>query len=218
MPVALAEFQTSIDEAGVAATSPHADDFPPAAAAEKVAEAAAESVAGEDEAAAAMIEPEPPQPEEAAEEEEHAVVAYSPEPPRDEDLPHFRPRSPTIREFFATLGSRRPPSQGAGQSITAHAGLPSAEPRAAEREEDLPLATDAFTSLFADSPVSEEDSRAAFALNAAMSGTGHNPNPSSARTSPPQPAPAVPDQVEQTKESEEDIRRFREWLDGLADS
>ena len=111
----------------------------------------------------------------------------------------------------------RPPSRDAGPSITAHNAASSPPPQATESEEGLPLATDAFTSLFADNPVSEEDTRAAFALNAALSGTAHNPNPSTVRTSPPQPAPAVPD-PEQSKESEEDIRRFREWLDGLADS
>ena len=95
-----------------------------------------------------------------------------------------------------------------------------APPAAEEQPEDLPLATDAFSSLFADAPpVSEEDTRAAFALSGALSSTAHNPNPSTLRTSPPRPAPAVPEQPsEETRESEEDIRRFREWLDGLADS
>ena len=215
MPVALAEVQTSIDEAGVAATSPHADDFPPAASADQVA-AAAEPFAAEDEAAEAMSAPEVEETEAiAAEPEESAVVAYSPEPPRDEDLPHFTPRTQTIREFFAALGAHRPSSRES--SITARAAIPKTPPRN-ETVEDLPLATDAFSSLFPDAPVSEEDTRAAFALSGALSGTAHNPTPPTVRTSPPKPVPPVTDAPDQTKESEEDIRRFREWLDGLADS
>jgi tetratricopeptide (TPR) repeat protein len=346
LPVALGEIQTSIDEAGVAATSPHHEDFPPAASEEQLAEP--EPPGAEDEAAAAMVELEPvaeagqpsadertapatesatgeedvsptaeaisppaersaPAAEEggalveefaplaeesepvaeesgpvaeepapvaeepapvaeefapfaedsapvveefapvvdeappvaeefapvaeahapAAEEiepyaavasedesEESAVVAYSPEPPRDEDLPHFKPRTPTIREFFATLGAYRPSTRD--QSITARAAIPDYASK--DPAEDLPLAADAFSTLFPDSPVSEEDSRAAFALSGAMSGTAHNPTPSTVRTSPPKPVPPVTDAPDQAQESEEDIRRFREWLDGLADS
>ena len=216
MPVGLGEVQTTIDEAGVAATSPHADDFPPAAPPDELAVASAGSTAAEDEAAEAMGVPDVEEvTEDAAPEEGSPVVAYSPEPPRDEDLPHFKPRTPTIREFFITLGAHRPSSRES--AITAHAATPSARQRD-EAVEDLPLATDAFSSLFPDEPVSEEDTRAAFALSGALSGTAHNPTPSTVRTSPPKPVPPVTDPPDQTKESEEDIRRFREWLDGLADS
>jgi hypothetical protein len=218
-PATPADASTALDEAGAAATSLNEADFPPASDAGEAEGSAAKEV-GEDEAEAAMIEPEPAAPADfdASDGDDRAVVAYSPEPPKDGDLPHFTPRGPTVREFFAALGAYRPPSAG-GRPITASAAAPAAPPRQ-DSPEDLPLATDAFSSLFADAPpVSEEDTRAAFALSGALSSTAHNPNPSSLRTSPPQPAPAVPDQPsEETRESEEDIRRFREWLDGLADS
>ena len=179
-----------------------------------VAEEAPEPAAREDDAAAAMVEPAAA--DVAADSGEHAVVAYSPELPRGEDLPHFKPKVPTIREFFTALGARKPPSHSAGHPITARAAIPGET--AAPQLEDLPLATDAFAAMFGDETVAEEDTRAAFALSGALSGTGHNPTPTSLRTSPPMPAPAIDDADAQTQESEEDIRRFREWLDGLADS
>ena len=227
-PVALGEFQTSIDEAGAAASSSDDESFPPAEEAaafegtESVADAGttdetAEALAWEDEAAAAMVQP--TLPETAEDTGEHAVVAYSPELPRGEDLPHFTPKVPTIREFFTTLGARKPPSSEAGQHITARAAIPGeGAPPSAPQLEELPLATDAFGAMFGDEPVAEDDTRAAFALSGALSGTGHNPTPTSLRTSPPLPSPAVEEPDTQTQESEDDIRRFREWLDGLADT
>ena len=211
LPVALGEVQTNIDEAG----APPIEIPEPVVDGEKAA--AEEPAAAEVPAAAehpSAIE-EPLAAEEPQQEEESAVVAYSPEPPRDEDLPHFKPRTPTIREFFATLGAHRPSSRDG--SITARAAIPDL-PATTESSQDLPLAADAFGALFPDAPVSEEDTRAAFALSGAISGTAHNPTPSTVRTSPPKPVPPVTDAPEQTQESEEDIRRFREWLDGLADS
>ncbi|MEO8578250.1 MAG: hypothetical protein ABI556_16185, partial [Gemmatimonadales bacterium] len=147
------------------------------------------------------------------EDNEPHLVAYSPQPPDDEDLAHYEPKGPTVREFFATLGARRPPSQETAQSFTARAAVPSHE-----NPSDYPLAASAFADLFPDSTIAEEDTRAAFALSGAMSATPAGPeNPSAAETkrnTP--PSPAVP--VENAQESEEDIRRFREWLDGLAES
>ncbi len=251
LPVALGEFQTSIDEAGMAATSPHDSEITPAAdpeVAAPMAESEPEPEADEefrgDEAAAAMasgqpapddaesVEP-PVEPDsgslatfggpgdewgvEEPETMESEVVAYSPELPAPEDLPHYNPKSPTIREFFATLGARRPPDRGAAESFTARAAVPAA-PKELPAD-DLPLATEAFDSLFPDDPpASEADTRAAFALSGALSGATHNPVPSSLRTSPPRPTPAVTEPSSEAQESEDDIRRFREWLDGLADS
>jgi tetratricopeptide (TPR) repeat protein len=142
-----------------------------------------------------------------AEDEGSGVVAYSPEPPREEELPHYTPRQPTVREFFATLGARRPPAPEPAQSFTARAALPG---------DPLPLATDAFAGLFGETEVKEEDTRAAFALSGAMSGKAHTPSPTTVQTSPPRPSPAIPDAAVPAQESEEEIRRFREWLDGLA--
>ena len=149
-----------------------------------------------------------PEPEDASH-----VVAYSPQLPEEEDLPHYAPKGPTVREFFAALGAFRP-SERAGSSITAHAGIPAA-PEAPAADE-YALANDAFTTMFADSPVSEEDSRAAFALSGAL---GASEPASAALTAPQEPqSPPEPATPAPTQESEEDIRKFREWLDGLADS
>jgi tetratricopeptide (TPR) repeat protein len=153
--------------------------------------------------------------------EESGVVAYSPEAPAEHELPHFVPKRTTVREFFATLGAMRPPSQDAARSFTARAAIPTVAQTddAGDEEvvEDLPLATDAFADLFPESTASEEDTRAAFALSGALSATQHTPVLSSVQTSPPQPEPAAP-AAEASEESEEDIRRFREWLEGLAES
>lgn len=159
--------------------------------------------------AEAPVEPEPVTEEPV--EPEHAFVAYSPQPPQGDELPHFAPKGPTVREFFAALGSFRP-SAREGSSITAHAAMPSAPEPAA----DFPLATDAFSNLFGDTPVSEDDSRAAFALSGALGGA----QPAPAAPTPAKPAAQVeaPVPTTTTQESEEDIRRFREWLDGLQES
>lgn len=153
---------------------------------------------------------------EAEEEPEDAshVVAYSPQLPEEENLPHYAPKGPTVREFFAALGAFRP-SARPGSSITAHAGIPS--PQAEPASTEYPLASDAFASLFSDSPVSDEDSRAAFALSGAL---GASEPTSAALTAPQEPQPPSEPVASpaSTQESEEDIRRFREWLDGLADS
>jgi tetratricopeptide (TPR) repeat protein len=179
--------------------------------------------------------PEEEAPSEAEPEPEH-FVAYSPQPPDDDDLPHYTPVGPTIREFFATLGAHRPPANGSGVSFTARAAVPDidAEPPSYEpadtasedvvagevdeqQPDEFPLVSDAFANLFPDSPVSEDDSRAAFALSGALSSQPDQP-PARPYATPPAPAPAVEAQPAATQESEEDIRRFREWLDGLAES
>ncbi len=190
-------------------------------------------------------------PEEVAEKDEYEpepepetehFVAYSPQPPEEEDLPHYKPPGPTIREFFATLGARRPPESGSAASFTAHAmvpeidalpevddmaewhdeeSLPESAPEEARPVDEFPHVSDAFANLFPDSPISEEDTRAAFALSGALS-SQPAPNVMLTDLPPTTPAPAssasaleVP---QAAQESAEDIRRFREWLDGLADS
>jgi hypothetical protein len=222
-PEAISAHEVVSDEEDVAETVPEAeDDAAIAAELEPIAAAEPETVvAAEPEAEA---EPEPVATPEIVpympvatgypeagdvEEETPGVVAYSPEPPPEDELPHFTPRQPTVREFFATLGSRRPPAAEAAQSFTARAAIPG---------EDLPLATDAFAGLFGEAPVAEEDTRAAFALTGAISGKAHSPVHPRVQTSPPRPSPAIPDEPAAQAESEEDIRRFREWLDGLAQS
>jgi tetratricopeptide (TPR) repeat protein len=133
-------------------------------------------------------------------------------PTRDE--PRAEPdgiaaRQPSIREFFATLGRRRPPRpsssggsrSGNNQPADTRAPLGAAAPSAS------------LDTVFAGATVSPSDARAASRLAGAFSGaTG------SSRTNPPTPpvpTPRVNPRVPQTQESEEDVAKFRAWLDGL---
>ena len=174
-----------------------------------VAEPEPEIVAAEPEFVAAgqeIVDAEP-------EDERAHFVAYAPEIPDEKDLAHYTPTGPTIREFFGSLGSRRPPTRTPTQSFTARAAVPSVDSPIRDEHPPLP---DAFSGLFPNATVSDEDSRAAFALSGAMSGSppgSHAPVPFKESIQAPLPAPPEPGQ-----ESEEDIRRFREWLDGLAES
>ena len=129
----------------------------------------------------------------------------------------------TVREFFATLGSARPPVRDLEHPAAPpeSVGVPS-EPEPAEESsepEEYPIADDAFANLFAGVPANAEDSRAAAVLSGAVAHGAPFATPLSTPTSPP---PRVSQQNREggppAEESEEDIRRFREWLDGLADS
>ena len=186
--------------------APAAEDLAEEPAQESVSAVASQAV-GDDSYDSYEYEYEP-EPEDASH-----VVAYSPQLPQDEDLPHYAPKGPTVRDFFAALGAFRP-SAKKGSSITANAGMPAPQPE--NEEPDHIQQDDSLASLFADSEVSDEDSRAAFALSGAL---GASEPTSAAITAPqePQPPAEAPTPVA-TQESEEDIRRFREWLDGLADS
>jgi tetratricopeptide (TPR) repeat protein len=130
------------------------------------------------------------------------------------------PRELTVREFFATLGSIRAPIAEPPGGDAAGQSQPS-EPAAVETPpvvEPYRFADDAFANLFADSPASAEDSRAAAALSSAVAHGAPFSTPSHATPTAPRETP-VPRGAEQSaKESEEDIRRFREWLDGLTES
>jgi tetratricopeptide (TPR) repeat protein len=194
------------------------------------------SAAGEFEAASAE-EPETEQPptleaEPALEEEpastlEEAIAQADAEiqsepdiePAQVEETPLEEPvRGITIREFFATLGSMRPPTANGEDAYAPEQEESAAEAQPSE-DQQYPYADDAFASLFQDAPVSAEDSRAAAALSSAVA---HKP-PAAGISTPAESRPArqadESTTSEQTmQESEEDIRRFREWLDGLANS
>jgi len=102
-------------------------------------------------------------------------------------------RQPSIREFFATLGRRRPPRpSGASPRATA---APSAS----------------LDAVFAGATVSSADSRAATTLAGAFSASARGSTPPPPSSSPtPRSNPRM-----QTHESEEDVAKFRAWLDGL---
>ena len=129
----------------------------------------------------------------------------------------------TVREFFATLGSARPPLRDVEQrAVPPESVAAASEPEQAEESsepEQYPIADDAFANLFTGVPANAEDSRAAAVLSGAVAHGTPFATPLSTPTS---PAPRVPQQGRESgppaEESEEDIRRFREWLDGLADS
>jgi tetratricopeptide (TPR) repeat protein len=141
------------------------------------------------------------------------------------------PREMTVREFFATLGSMRPPLKEPGGGTEPIADVASVTGESSDVEtpptdEPYPIADDAFANLFGDAPISPEDNRAAAALSGAMAHGAPFSTPLTPAGPPPPPSPppprrdaAVPRASDQpTQESEEDIRRFREWLDGLAES
>ncbi|MGZ3556772.1 MAG: tetratricopeptide repeat protein [Gemmatimonadaceae bacterium] len=120
-------------------------------------------------------------------------------------------RQPSVREFFATLGRRRPPrstaspggnSRPPGNMTSDIAPTPGGAPTSASLD-----------AVFAGATVSAADSRAASRLAGAFSGAA-----GTSRTSPPTPpvpTPRVNPRVPQAQESEEDVAKFRAWLDGL---
>src|SRR2546423_15382012 len=119
-------------------------------------------------------------------------------------------RQPSIKEFFATLGRRRAPRpSGAGGG--GRAG------NSAQNEPPSPLATAApgasLDAVFAGATVNPSDSRAASRLAGAFSsvpGGGSRTPPT-----PPMPTPRVNPRMPHSQESEEDVAKFRAWLDGL---
>lgn len=134
------------------------------------------------------------------------------------------PREMTVREFFATLGLMRPPLNEPGGGTEPIADVASVTGESPDVEippadEPYPVADDAFASLFGDAPISPEDSRAAAALSGAVAHGAPFSTPLTPAGPPPLSDAAAPRASDQpTQESEEDIRRFREWLDGLAES
>jgi hypothetical protein len=132
-------------------------------------------------------------------------------------------RQPSIREFFATLGRRRPPrsgsaSAGGGRSSGSYQAESQAQSAApAPPPPAPPIATAApgasLDAVFAGAQVNPSDARAASRLAGAFSGTPG----AQTRTppTPPTPTPRVNPRLPHAQESEEDVAKFRAWLDGL---
>lgn len=119
-------------------------------------------------------------------------------------------RQPSIREFFATLGRRRPP-RATASGDPSYAGRNN---QPAESQIPLGAAPPSATldTVFAGATVSPSDARAASRLAGAFSGaSGASRTP----PTPPMPTPRVNPRVPQAQESEEDVAKFRAWLDGL---
>jgi hypothetical protein len=119
-------------------------------------------------------------------------------------------RQPSIREFFATLGRRRPPRVAGAPAASRPVNNPPPEP-------NIPLGgavpSANLDAVFAGATVNPADSRAASRLAGAFSGTV-----GTSRTTPPtppMPTPRVNPRVPAAQESEEDVAKFRAWLDGL---
>jgi hypothetical protein len=149
---------------------------------------------------------------EAADASEHpgeVVTARKEAPVERLAAPEIAGRQSSIREFFATLGRRRPPHP------SSRGGSRSGNNQPADTRARLGAAPPGPTldTVFAGATVSASDARAASRLAGAFSGgTG------SSRTSPPtppMPTPRVNPRVPQAQESEEDVAKFRAWLDGL---
>ena len=130
--------------------------------------------------------------------------------------PHAEPesigaRQPSIREFFATLGRRRPPRSAGNSGGGARASNKAPSDSAPSMGNAAPSAS--LDAVFAGATVSPADSRAASRLAGAFSGASGTPrtNP----PTPPMPTPRMNPRVPQVQESEEDVAKFRAWLDGL---
>ena len=122
----------------------------------------------------------------------------------------YAARQPSIREFFATLGRRRPPRQAGSPPARAGNNRPPADTGPALGNAAPSASLDA---VFAGATVSPSDARAASRLAGAFSGaTGTG---SRTPATPAVPTPRVNPRLPQTQESEEDVAKFRAWLDGL---
>jgi hypothetical protein len=167
--------------------------------------------------AAQRREPAEPRPEPAEQRRESADVRAREAP--GYDSPRAEPesigaRQPSVREFFATLGRRRPPRSAGNSGGSARTSRPAPSDvgmPAETRESAAPSAS--LDAVFAGATVNQADSRAAARLAGAFSGTA-----GTSRTTPPtppMPTPRVNPRVPQAQESEEDVAKFRAWLDGL---
>ncbi len=116
-------------------------------------------------------------------------------------------RQPSMKEFFATLGRRRPPRPApAAASRWTETPAPASSAAAPEAPQGASL-----DAVFAGAKVSATDARAATTLAGAFSVSARG-------TSPPSPAANPTPRANlrlQTQESEEDVAKFRAWLDGL---
>ena len=134
-------------------------------------------------------------------------------PTRDE--PRAEPeaiaaREPSIREFFATLGRRRPPRATGTSGIRSPNRAPEPAPSLGS-----PVPGASLDSVFAGATVSPSDARAASRLAGAFSATTGAAGGTRTPPTPPMPTPRVNPRVQQPQESEEDVAKFRAWLDGL---
>jgi tetratricopeptide (TPR) repeat protein len=120
-------------------------------------------------------------------------------------------RQPSVREFFATLGRRRPPRSAGSPGGSARPGDSVPADTVAPLGSSAPSAS--LDAVFAGATVSSSDSRAAARLAGAFSGASGTSRATA--PTPPMPTPRVNTRLPHTPESEEDVAKFRAWLDGL---
>jgi len=120
-------------------------------------------------------------------------------------------RQPSVREFFATLGRRRPPRTAGSTGGSARAGNTVPTDTGVPMGNSAPNAS--LDAVFAGATVSPSDSRAAARLAGAFSGAAGTPR--ATPPTPPMPTPRVNPRMPPTQESDEDVAKFRAWLDGL---
>jgi len=142
-----------------------------------------------------------------------SIEAPAREEPRAEPEGELRAaaREPSIREFFATLGRRRPPRATGTSGIRS----PNRAPEPAPTLGGNPVPGASLDSVFAGATVSPSDARAASRLAGAFSGTTAATGATRTPPTPPMPTPRVNPRMPQAQESEEDVAKFRAWLDGL---
>jgi tetratricopeptide (TPR) repeat protein len=160
------------------------------------------------EAADHAAHPDSPVPAQAAPSRESVETPRRDEPRASEDI---AARQPSIREFFATLGRRRPPRSAGNPGGSSRPGNNIPSETVAPMGSSAPSAS--LDAVFAGATVSASDSRAASRLAGAFSGTAGSPR--TTPPTPPVPTPRVNARMPQTQESEEDVAKFRAWLDGL---
>jgi tetratricopeptide (TPR) repeat protein len=119
-------------------------------------------------------------------------------------------RQPSVREVFATLGRRRPPRSTGNQGGGSRSGNSMPSDTGTSLGVSPPPAS--LDAVFAGASVNPADSRAAARLAGAFSGAVGT---SKSTPTPAMPTPRMNPRLPQTQESEEDVAKFRAWLDGL---
>ncbi|MFL5525541.1 MAG: tetratricopeptide repeat protein [Gemmatimonadaceae bacterium] len=143
--------------------------------------------------------------------ERESIEAPTREEPRAEPE-GIAARQPSVKEFFATLGRRRPPRVAAAPQPAGPARSGNSMPTDIGASLANPAPPASLDAVFAGATVNPADSRAASRLAGAFSGaTGASRTP----PTPPMPTPRVNPRLPHTQESEEDVAKFRAWLDGL---
>jgi hypothetical protein len=120
-------------------------------------------------------------------------------------------RQQSMKEFFATLGRRRP-----ARASSSAGPRPGNNQMPDVRDQyGTAASTASLDAVFAGATVNPSDARAASRLAGAFSAGTGGASPSRTAPTPPMPTPRVNPRMPPAQESEEDVAKFRAWLDGL---